>query len=80
MNRKIQLFVIRCSLFVVGQLITSISFAQGQEVEMADTMRSNGKIYVVVAVCLTILLGLFLYVYSVDKKISKIEKEHTRNI
>ncbi|HNH23111.1 MAG TPA: hypothetical protein PLY26_13230 [Ferruginibacter sp.] len=38
-------------------------------------MRSNGKIYVVVAVCLTILLGLFLYVFSIDRKISKLEKE-----
>ncbi len=40
-----------------------------------DVMRSNGQIYVVVAVCLTILLGLFLYVLSIDRKISKIEKE-----
>jgi hypothetical protein len=42
--------------------------------EMADTMRSNGKIYVVVAVCLTILVGLFLYVAMVDKKVSRLEK------
>jgi protein-S-isoprenylcysteine O-methyltransferase Ste14 len=42
--------------------------------EMADTMRSNGKIYIVVAVCLTILVGLFLYVANVDRKISKLEK------
>jgi len=46
-----------------------------EKVEMADTMRSNGKIYIVVAICLTILIGLFLYVWSVDRKISKIEKE-----
>ncbi len=51
------------------------SFAQAKEVEMADTMRSNGKIYIVVAVCLTILTGLFLYVLSLDRKISKMEKE-----
>jgi hypothetical protein len=44
------------------------------EVEMADIMRSNGKIYDVVAVCLTILIGLFIYVFIVDRKISKIEK------
>lgn len=42
---------------------------------MADIMRSNGKIYVVVAVCLTILIGLFLYVFMLDKKIKKLEKE-----
>ncbi|MCP9753189.1 CcmD family protein [Ferruginibacter sp. HRS2-29] len=50
------------------------SFAQGDKVEMADTMRSNGKIYVVVAVCLTILIGLFLYVASIDRKLKKLEK------
>ena len=80
MNKYITFLVSRFSLLMFGVCINFCAFAQGQKVEMADTMRSNGKIYVVVAVCLTILIGLFLYVYSVDKKISKIEKEHTRNI
>lgn len=52
----------------------TICFAQ-DKVEMADTMRSNGKIYVVVAVCLMILVGLFLYVMSLDRKLRKLEKE-----
>ncbi len=60
-------------LFIV--LMTSlISIAQGK-VEMADTMRSNGRIYVVVAVVLTILAGLILYVIRLDRKIAKLEKE-----
>jgi len=54
---------------------SSILFAQDAP-GSDELMRSNGKIYVVVAVCLTILIGLFLYVYSVDRKISKIEKEN----
>jgi uncharacterized membrane protein len=41
---------------------------------MADVMRSNGKIYVVVAVILTILVGLFIYVFLLDRKISRLEK------
>jgi CcmD family protein len=52
--------------------------AQTAGPEMADTMRSNGKIYIVVAVCLTILCGLFLYVASLDRKIRKLEKESKR--
>jgi heme/copper-type cytochrome/quinol oxidase subunit 2 len=40
-----------------------------------DIMRSNGKIYVVMAVVVTIVTGLFLYVFSIDKKISKLEKK-----
>lgn len=54
-------------------LICQCSFAQ-QKVDMADTMRSNGKIYVVVAVSLTILIGLFIYLIFLDKKISRFEK------
>ena len=44
------------------------------EVEMADTMRSEGKIYVVVAVVLIILLGLIGYTTHIDRKLSKLEK------
>ena len=55
-------------------LMSTMSWAQ-EKVEMADVMRSNGKIYTVVAVCLTILIGLFIYVFLIDRKISKLEKE-----
>ena len=60
-------------LVVCGLLCSSILFAQGANPE-ADLMRSNGKIYVVVAVCLTILIGLFIYVFLLDRKISRLEK------
>ncbi len=62
------LFVV-CSFFC-----SSILFAQDAKPEMADIMRNNGKIYVVVAVCLTILIGLFVYVFLLDRKISRLEK------
>jgi tetrahydromethanopterin S-methyltransferase subunit D len=55
--------------------LSCTSFAQ-DKVEMADSMRSNGKIYVVVAICLTILIGLFIYVYRIDKKVSRFEKNN----
>lgn len=46
-----------------------------QDVTMADTFRADGKIYVVVAIISVILAGLFVYLFSLDRKISKIEKE-----
>ena len=61
-------------LLVLSLIATLTLYAQ-EKVEMADMMRSNGKIYTVVAVCLTILIGLFLYILSIDRKISKMEKE-----
>jgi quinol-cytochrome oxidoreductase complex cytochrome b subunit len=60
-------------LIVIVSFFSTLAYAQDKP-EMADVMRSNGKIYDVVAVCLTILIGLFLYVFVIDRKISKIEK------
>jgi hypothetical protein len=68
---------IRSSLFVLTALLAALTgFAQGDgdKVEMADTLRSNGKIYVVVIVVVTILSGLILYVIRLDRKISRMEK------
>ena len=61
--------------FLMAFLLAShVNFAQ-DNTEMADTMRSNGRIYVVVAVVLVILLGLILYLIRLDRKITKLEKE-----
>lgn len=50
-------------------------FSRAQEkVEMADTMRSEGKIYVVVAILLIILLGLIGYLVTIDRKVTRLEK------
>jgi len=58
---------------IILLLITAtVSHAQ---TEMADTMRSNGKIYVVVTVLATIFAGIFAYLVYLDRKISKLEKE-----
>lgn len=54
-----------------------IFFSQGfaQQVAMADQMRSNGKIYVVVAVLAVIFIGIVVYLFSLDKKMSNLEKK-----
>jgi len=65
----------KISLLFMGLITVLLGQAQdGKKVEMADVMRSNGKIYVVVAVVVAILIGLFIYVITVDRKISKLEK------
>lgn len=63
-------------LLIVGCVfIANFAMAQSAEVEMADAMRSNGKIYVVVAVLLTILAGLFFYLVNTERRLRKLEKE-----
>jgi hypothetical protein len=49
------------------------AFAQEKQ---ESIMRSSGRIYVVVAVVLTILIGLILYVVRLDRKITKLEKDN----
>jgi hypothetical protein len=79
MNKRYMFFVSRFLFLVCGMVATSLVFGQREAItadtpEMADMMRSNGKIYVVVTVCLIILTGLFIYAMSIDRKISRIEK------
>jgi hypothetical protein len=39
-----------------------------------DFMRSIGKIYVVAAVCLIILITILIYLIALDRKITRLEK------
>ncbi len=55
--------------FVQAQNDTAVAKQQ-----VATGLRSDGKIWVVMAVCITILVGLFVYLISLDRKISKLEK------
>jgi CcmD family protein len=47
----------------------------GQDVEMADVMRSSGKIYVVIGTIVIVFAGLAIYLFSIDRRLKKIEKE-----
>ena len=38
-------------------------------------MESYGKIFVVVAVLAVILVGVFVYMFTIDRKVRKLEKE-----
>jgi CcmD family protein len=48
---------------------------QTDSVEMADVMRSSGKIYVVIATIVIIFVGLAIYLFAIDRRLKKIEKE-----
>jgi CcmD family protein len=64
-------FVIACCM------LNAAAMAQNNSPEDPnDFMRSNGKIYVVVAVAAVIITGLFLYLLNLERKIKKLEKEY----
>ncbi|WP_347157265.1 CcmD family protein [Pontibacter chitinilyticus] len=62
---------------VQAQQMTATEFSATNQdnVEMADTLRQDGKIYVVVAVLTTIMAGLVVYLVTIDRKVSKLEKQ-----
>ena len=64
----------KLSLTTILALLHFSVLAQ-QEVEMADTLRSEGKIYVVVAIMLVIFVGLIGYLFLMDRKITRLEKK-----
>ncbi len=60
-------------LFFIAFLVSMV--VNAQTIPTTGLMRSNGKIFVVMVVVVTILIGLFMYVASIDRKITRLEKE-----
>jgi len=48
---------------------------QNSSVQMADGMRADGKIYVLVAIIGIVLGGILVYVIQTDRKISGLEEK-----
>jgi hypothetical protein len=65
--------ILRIALLFVSDL------AYGQaDVQMADGMRAEGKIYVVVGIILIVLTGLVVYLVILDRKGQKARKSPGR--
>ena len=66
----------------ISNLLLALLFATpaySQEVVMADRLRADGKIYVVVAILLVILIGLITYLFMIDRKATRLEKKLDEN-
>jgi multisubunit Na+/H+ antiporter MnhB subunit len=66
----------RIGYVIALSMLNMLALAQDANIheEPNDFMRSNGKIYVVVAVIVTIVTGIFLYLLNLDRKIKKLEE------
>lgn len=60
-------------IITVSLVLISLATRAQTEVEMADGMRAEGKIYVVVAIILIVLGGLIVYLAMLDRKVKKLE-------
>jgi hypothetical protein len=69
------------SLIIVSwvSLWSHVAIAQDSAVnkkpEMADALRADGKIYVVIVVLVIILAGLVAYVANLDRKVTRLERK-----
>jgi bacteriorhodopsin len=68
-----KLFFIISTLFFfsISQAQTTASKVNAEKVSI---MEQEGKIYVVLAVCLVVLTGIFLFLWTLERRISRIEK------
>lgn len=60
---------------VLMVLITAQLFAQDQDSALVKTLYSSERIYVVVVCVTVILLGLLFFLFSIDKRLKKLEKK-----
>jgi hypothetical protein len=67
----ITIILLACSLQALAQ--------DNTPVEMADTLRRDGKIYTVVAGLVVILTGFVVFLIRVDRKLHKMEEEAKQN-
>jgi CcmD family protein len=70
---KKTLVAVSAFLCYIPSLLAQVSDTEKQYT--AFDMRNNGKIYVVVAVIVVILIGLIIYLARLDRKITKLERE-----
>ncbi len=61
---------------VLFLLITNVVLAQSTEPQMADGLRADGKIYVVVFVLSVVFACLVTYLIIIDRKLKKLEEKN----
>jgi uncharacterized membrane protein YphA (DoxX/SURF4 family) len=70
MIKRLKTILLFCSLMFITLQVTA------QETAGADAMRSEGKINVVIVIASLVLVFMGIYMFSIDKKVSKLEKNN----
>ena len=81
LRRLLTVIFLFCCLKLVGQEKIRVVDEDytNYEVEMADQLRKDGKIYVVVTISSLVLLGLLGYAFVIDRKITSLERRILEN-
>lgn len=81
-NRMKRILIALSTLWFAGfNALTAVAQQAGDarpsSVEMADSLRADGKIYVVVLVVAILFTFLMVYMLLTDRQVKKLEKEVT---
>ena len=71
MIKNIKFWMMAVCLFLMNNVLV----AHTNTPDDGSIMKSYGKIYVVMAVVVVIVLGLFIYLIALDRQIRRIEKK-----
>lgn len=63
----------------ISLLLTFLFFGAHELWASGDFFRSTGKIYVVVAVLAAIFIGVIIYLFSLDRKLTNLENQIKEN-
>lgn len=76
MKKLLTIALLLFSINVLAQEKIEVTEADytNSSVEMADKMRADGKIYVLVGIITIIFVGITVFLVNTDRKISKLEK------
>jgi hypothetical protein len=67
-----------CKYLLTLLLLLPVCCHAQNGVEMADTFRANGKIYVVVLVISTIFAGIIFFLVFMERKIKRLERNQSK--
>lgn len=68
MKKYLFSFLLTCFIFIT-------TYAQPNSgIDMATGLRSSGKIYVVILGLLVIFCGFIFYLFTIDRRVAKLEK------
>jgi len=65
--------MIKKGQLLIAALLASV-ITRAEDIEMADAMRANGKIFVVVGVLALVFIGLAIYLLQLDRRVRKLEE------
>jgi hypothetical protein len=62
-------------IYFLLSLFLSCLSSSAQEAQMADTFRSEGKIYVVISVLTIVFVSVLIILLYMERRLTKLEKE-----